>query len=573
MSASKRGLPVTARGASDVTNHFAPFGIIDSLRPGLPRRQPVAKPQTASPSGDDATSPKVDRGPAVRVPLGGRLGWVGPTCRAWRTRRWGLGERSSLLGRRASGLRLGLLALAALAGLTFTAHPALASDADDAVFGEPAAETPPTETPPTETSPDDADVFGDGPDAPKAPSFEAVREDPLAIGGQLYIRLAATFSDRGSLGDQRLAMPNLLDLYLDARPEDRVRGFFSGRLAFDPSIDPTEEDLLGGTRDKARVILDQLWLKTDIARRVFLTVGQERIKWGAGRLWNPNDFLNARRKDPLTLFDERTGVPMLKVHIPWETLNVYVIGLLGESPTLDAPGAAFRVEGAFGATELALSGVAGKNRKTAFGFDLSTALGPFDLTAEVSLSDERDTARYSGNLNFETLEVPTETPWNKWMPRVSAGLQYAFKPNDDDVVYVGLEYFWNPLGEDDASLYPWRLLRGDFEPFYLGQHYLGLVASLPQPGSWDDSSFTFAGLGNLSDESFIARVDYSQTLHTRLRLEAYAQGHFGTRGGELRFAIDLPTLPAIPDLLPEGLDAVSVPAPALLLGLNLRLAI
>jgi hypothetical protein len=34
-----------------------------------------------------------------------------------------------------------------------------------------------------------------------------------------------------------------------------------------------------------------------------------------------------------------------------------------------------------------------------------------------------------------------------------------------------------------------------------------------------------------------------------------------------------PELPPIPDILPDGLDAFSIPAPALLFGLNLRLAI
>ncbi len=466
-------------------------------------------------------------------------------------------------------------ALCALCLVSLSVSAAHAGDPtppEDELFGgsEPSlAEPPKGETSPTEL-PEGDDIFGD---TPKAPDFGSVREDPLAIGGQLYLRLATTISDRGRLGNQTLSMPNLLDIYLDARPEERVRGFFSGRLSFDPTIDESAKDPFGGTRSKTRVLLDQLWLKTDIARRVFLTLGQERIKWGTGRLWNPNDFLNARRKDPLTLFDERTGVPMLKVHIPYETLNFYLVGLLGEASTLKEPGAAFRFEGAFSSAELAISGVVGKNRKTAFGVDISTALGPFDFTAEVSLSDETDTPRYSGNLNFETFEVPTSTTQGKWMPRVSTGLQYAFKPNEDDVVYLGLEYFWNPLGGTDKSLYPWLLIQGDFEPFYVGEHYLGFVASLPAPGSWDDSSFTLAALGNLSDKTFITRLDFSQTLHTRLRLEAYAQGHFGARGGELRFALEIPELPPIPDILPDGLDAVEIPAPALMLGLNLRLSI
>lgn len=441
------------------------------------------------------------------------------------------------------------------------------------VFGE---ELPVPDAEPAGGSGDADDaLFGGGEDgrSPPAPNFEAVRFDPLAIGGQLYVRLAGTIADRGSLGQQTLSMPNLLDLYLDARPEERVRGFFSGRLAYDPTVSSDSTDALGQSRQSTRLVLDQLWLKTDIERRVYLTLGQERIKWGPSRLWNPNDFVNARRRDPLTLFDERTGVPMVKVHIPWETFNLYLIGLVGEADRFDEPGAAFRFEAAFSSTEVALSGIAGKGRKTAFGFDISTALGPFDVTAEVSLSDETDSNVYSGRLDVSTFEIPTASKRGKWMARASAGIQYAFKPNADDVMYLGLEYFFNPLGVSDKDLYPWLIIQGELEPFYAGQHYLGLVWLIPEPGSWQDTTFTVSALGNLSDTSFITRLDMSQRVHTRLRLEAYAQGHFGTRGGEFRFAFDVPDLPPIPGVLPDGLEAFSIPAPALLFGLNLRLAI
>ena len=460
--------------------------------------------------------------------------------------------------------------------ITFSEEPDVLGEVKDT------DESAPTPTEPTkEGDPDpggasvgdEGDIFsGDG-GSSDCGVFDTVRDDPLAIGGQLYMRLGATIFDRGSFGEQTLSMPNLLDIYLDARPEERVRGFFSGRLSYDPTITDGATDPFGQSRESTRVVLDQLWIKTDIERRVYLTLGQERIKWGPSRLWNPNDFVNARRRDPLTLFDERTGVPMLKVHIPVETFNFYVIGLVGDADRFDEPGAAFRFEGAFDSTEMALSGVAGKGRKTAFGFDISTALGPVDFTAEVSLSDETDTLEYSGKLDVSTFEIPTATKRDAWMARVSAGLQYAFKPNDDDVMYLGVEYFWNPLGVTDKDLYPWLLINGELEPFYAGQHYLGLVWLIPQPGTWQDTTFTFSALGNLSDTSFITRLDMSQTVHTRLRLETYVQGHFGTRGGEFRFALDVPDLPPIPDLLPDGLEAFSVPASAVLFGLNLRLSI
>lgn len=476
--------------------------------------------------------------------------------------------------RRRVGLVVTLIIVASGAGALASPPPY------DEIFGDPDEPSDPATTPP----PAEPGSEPAAPESPTAPPEDdpfaaieskpiVIQEDPLTIGGQLYLRLATTINDRGSAGSQRLSMPNLLDVYLDARPEERVRGFVSGRLTFDPTVSSDTTNLLGQSADVTTVLLDQLWLKTDIAHRVFLTVGQERIKWGSNRLWNPTDFINARQRDPLALFDERTGVPMLKVHVPIETWNWYVIGLLGQADRLDAIGAATRLEAAFEATEIAVTALAGKDRKTSFGLDLSTALGDFDITAEVSLTDEHDTLVFEGDCcSLDPLVIPTSKKRDAWVGRVAAGIQYGFKvDSEDDAQYIGLEYFYNPLGYDDPDLYPWLIVNGAYQPFYAGQHYLGLSWVVPSPGRWDDITFSFSAVGNLSDNSYVTRLDVSAVLHSRLTLQAYAQAHFGHRGGELRLAIDVPALPAglIGD---EATPAFSIPAPAAVLGLNLRIA-
>ena len=75
--------------------------------------------------------------------------------------------------------------------------------------------------------------------------------------------------------------------------------------------------------------------------------------------------------------------------------------------------------------------------------------------------------------------------------------------------------------------------------FYTGRHYAALFASLPAPYSWNYTTFTFSTLSNLSDKSFVSRLDYSVTLLTHLTFEAFAGVHYGTRGGEFRIAIDI----------------------------------
>ena len=398
------------------------------------------------------------------------------------------------------------------------------------------------------------------------------RIDPLAIGGQAYLRLTGAVADRGRAAAQRLSMPSLLDIYLDARPDERVRAFVQGRLRYDPTA-IGGADLLGRPTAPAATLLDQLWLKTDIGRAVYLTVGQERIKWGASRLWNPTDFANVARRDPVAFFDERVGVPMVKVHVPWETLNVYALGLLAGADHLGDLAGALRVEWAGSSWEVSASAVAGAGRKTAFGLDLSAALGPVDVTLEAALTDERATPVYTGDFDPGAGVLPTATPDGHWRPAVSGSVLWSTGVFDNDVLTLGVEGFWNPVGARDDHLYAWQLLTGALAPFYLGQAYAAFFALLPAPGSWDRWTFNLSALGNLSDRSGLVRIDAIATLHTRLRLETFVQTHFGNRGGEFRFALDVPALPPIPGVLPDGLAAFSIPAPAVSLGLNLRLTL
>src|SRR5690606_27581686 len=64
----------------------------------------------------------------------------------------------------------------------------------------------------------------------------ALLEDPLAIGGQLFMRLDYTYRDEDDLETSQLRSPNLLDIYLDARPNDRLRAYIRGRLRHDFTV-------------------------------------------------------------------------------------------------------------------------------------------------------------------------------------------------------------------------------------------------------------------------------------------------------------------------------------------------
>ena len=440
------------------------------------------------------------------------------------------------------------------------------------------------------------------------------RQDYLAIGGLLFLRMDYAILDKGDIEDYSLRAPNFLDIYLDARPSDRVRAFINARLSYDPAIDEGGTDRVGQPLAKQSFALDQVWLKFDIEQSVFLTVGKQRIKWGSGRFWNPTDFLNTERLNPLSVavFDERLGVSAVKLHLPIESLgwNFYAIGTFDDANDASEVGGALRGEFVIGTSELAASTVVRKNNPYRFGLDWSGAVGPIDLKIESALINNLKTPFYRGELSTSPLSIdefdltgvaPEDIPAaveaqlpgvlaarqpesylrdDEWLPQVVVGVEYAFNYGEDDAVYLGAEYFYNHQGYDDADLYPALLAGGQFNPFYIGRHYGAVYGLLPAPGDWNDTTFVLSTLGNISDRSFVSRLDYSVTFLTYVTFNAYAQVHYG-QTGEFNYSysqdalIPQEFLDLIPDddresLPTELTQGISVPGPLLDVGVGLR---
>lgn len=473
---------------------------------------------------------------------------------------------------------------------------------EDAIFGESPAEPPPS----TPLDRDEDSIFGEEPgDAPEvAPAPDSAPESPprppsrdddvlgqsditgmeiiedtLAIGGFVYLRTTYSILEGNDIEDNTLSMPNLVDIYFDARPGDRVRAYVRGRLKYDPTVDPDATGAFGqAPGDNPDVLLDQLWLKFDIARAVFMTLGKQPIRWGTARLWNPVDVVNAARRDPLAFYDERTGVTLAKVHVPVESLgwNFYVVGMLDEANGLDKLGVAGRAEFVIESAELSLSAVYQKGRKPRVGFDFSAGIGDVDLYGEVGVSFGIDGKAWEGDFNLATFTLPTEQDVGDDVAvQVAWGLNYGVNYSDEDVLYVGAEAFWNQRGYDGKDLYPWLLYQsalgeGGFQPFYLGEWYAALYLLFPSPGAWDDGSVTFSTLGNLSDLSFLSRLDVTARVLTWLDIQTYVAGHYGTKGGELRFGVDIPAV-EIPGVL--SFPGVKLNPQLIDLGINLRVSI
>ncbi|MBA2663186.1 MAG: hypothetical protein H0U74_12915 [Bradymonadaceae bacterium] len=402
----------------------------------------------------------------------------------------------------------------------------------------------------------------------------AEHHDPLAIGGRMYFRLQQSFiretPNENVLTQPSFSSPALVDLYLDARPNDRLRGFASGRLQHDFSLDPNTppDPLTGRTPEQNRVALDQLWLRFDIANTVYVTAGRQHLRWGTGRFWNPTDFLYAQRRDPLAIVDERLGTTLLKLHLPIASLgwNFYAVANLDGVSSPDDIGAALRAEFLIGPGEFALSAAAQKNRPVQVGADLSFGLGPFDIRGELALLNNVRETFWRGQIDLETLSFPEAySRKDDWIVQATVGAEVGINYSDQDAIYFGAEYFFNDAGYSDNTLYPWLLLQRSFRPLYTGRHYAALYAMLPSPGSWNDTSFTLSALSNLSDNSLLTRFDYRVRVLTHLSVFAWTMLHTGSPG-EFRFGMEVPALPI------DGLeDGITIPEPLLSIGAGMTM--
>ncbi|HEX3597512.1 MAG TPA: hypothetical protein VHU80_20530 [Polyangiaceae bacterium] len=430
---------------------------------------------------------------------------------------------------------------------------------------------------------------------------EAAPSDPLRIGGQLYLRAQTTGLAGQHPGNFSFSTPTLADVYFDARPNDRVRGFILGRMVYDPTL-PTSSSTVGATTPSAtggtsgsgslsslfgqqsrtpNLFLDQLWLRFDIAHTVFVTAGKQHVRWGTGHFWSPTDFLHFQYRNPLDIFDARTGTTMVKLHLPIESKawNFYAYGIT-EAPdatqTIGKIAGAARAEFVVDAAEFGVGAFVRRDQDPRLAGDVSFGIGDFDLYGEIALKNasEIDRVRLNPDASFTppggatqdelltSLKSAVDVLYpvhrdHDYRPQVVGGLSYARKYNDNDTFTVGAEYFYNAFGYSNPDAYPGLVLprtNALDQPapfFYLGRHYGALYVTFPSPFKLDLHTFTLSTLGNLSDHSFITRFDYSYVLLTHLRFEAFASARYGNSEGEFRFGVNSPLFhlsPAVCDL-------------------------
>lgn len=423
----------------------------------------------------------------------------------------------------AVAVALAVMPVAAIAQPAATEEQSREADlfAEDDGTAKPAAPAPATPgvaatpAPATEVTGD----LGDSRASGQVTENTELLRDHTQLGGLFYLRNGLQWNEDTDASDQRLTQSTLVDLYLDARVNDRVRAYLRGRTVYNPLADTAATSPMAGllgakaSADEVSVLLDQAWLKFDIARRVFLTLGKQQVRWGTTRMWNPVDVINPTRRDPLTFFDERQGLPMVKIHVPFENgWNGYLLALTDDAAKLDQPGVASRIEYVVESAEIGLVGAVRKGQDPKVGLDLSAGVGDFDVTGELG-----------------TVFVGDTVEW-----QASAGVSWTWAYAEDDSFSLGVEYFHNAQGAgDDAGVVsagaaaiqagkPWP-----YQPFYTGTDYAAVVAAVVSPGPWTDAVVSFIGLTNLSDGSALGRLSLQGRVLTDLSLEGYVSAPVG----------------------------------------------
>jgi hypothetical protein len=134
------------------------------------------------------------------------------------------------------------------------------------------------------------------------------------------------------------------------------------------------------------------------------------------------------------------------------------------------------------------------------------------------------------------------TPLANPSVQVSGGLNHDFAWKENRQATIGAEYFYNQAGYSDKSVYPALIFTGNYQPFYTGRNYAAIYLTAEGPDEAKHTSYTFSTLANLSDKSFISRMDLSWRILTYLTFDTYLDGHYGAPGGEFNFALSTPVL-------------------------------
>ena len=257
-----------------------------------------------------------------------------------------------------------------------------------------------------------------------------------------------------------------------------------------PALAQSAGDLYGVQFDLA-----EFYASFDVAKSVFLRVGNQLLAWGPSVIWTPVDFINLQRVNPLSPLDLRVGRPGIRATVPMGISDFFLFVDLSGTVTPAGSGApavndlaqttnlGARWDITVGGVELGLTGYGGYSIPGQAGFDFSGRFLGFDVYGELG------TTAASGGSSFT------------WAS--SLGIQRTL----GELGYwtVAGELFYNDAGTTDTSGFPALAVASTFNPLYVGKFYSYAAVTRTHLGM-DRFSATLAAFVDWSDGSFLGKA-------------------------------------------------------------------
>lgn len=334
---------------------------------------------------------------------------------------------------------------------------------------------------------------------PTAVSAEVARTEYL-VGGTVVVKADAASPDpyesyttkAGVSGKvfAKVSDPDFGALYVAYNISHPFFQGYSGDGQAPAAADPYEPDYE----------LSELHYSFDIAKKVFVRLGNQLIAWGPSRIWTPVDFINLQRADPFAELDARRGKPGLRVHVPLKRGNFFGFADFGSTSA----------DGAYGDPAETVN-LAGRADFTAAGFEFgATVYGGAE-------AEPRFGADFSGRLLGTTVygeyALTTETDGAEPSVQASAGFTRAL--GELKRWTVSAEGFFNSRGSDRTGLSALELaiLPADERPapLYEGVRYVNASIQADELFS-PDLTTALSVTANLTDFSYLAKLSETVAL-------------------------------------------------------------
>ena len=200
--------------------------------------------------------------------------------------------------------------------------------------------------------------------------------------------------------------------------------------------------------------LSEIHYSFDIAKVLFVRVGNQLISWGPSQIWTPVDFINLQKSDAFAALDTRIGKPGLRLHMPlsWGNLfafadfsNLVTNGQYTYSDPVDKTNLGGRVDFTAGDFEFGLTGYGGAQAQTRGGVDFSGRL--LGTTVYGELAAAPDYSSYTSYVQTALGFSKTLDELKRWT--LSAEAFYNSKGDPQSYLYRGRYYAYLALKADE----------------------------------------------------------------------------------------------------------------------------